>query len=376
MRHLRSNWKLAALLVLPIILGVTLERLKAVHDRAYVPLQNVILPKPYHIGQSAAALAFASDNQRLAVADMQTQLWIYNLTTKKFERHFKYSHSDDTNSLAWGHSNSLAVSDSQTIRIFQAPQGALQHEIWSLGKNRSSRYELDHYAQSVVSPQGTLAAFGQVHGAIAVWNAITGQHYFSLKAPQRETCGLAFSPNDEILAVASLIMAENPSPANPSHPIGIEIALRDTRTGKLLRAWRWDAAEISWIISVTNSLGYMGMAFSPDGATLACAADAEATLWDVKSGKLIRNLAAKSVQPWGSRKWLAFSPSGSCVAGLGWGDNIYVWSAKTGLLLQVFHGSPFNNALAFSPNGKLLATGGQDHAVNGVVKLWDVQNLN
>lgn len=307
------------------------------------------------------------------MAGAQGELWVYNTATREFAGHFKQGSYDDTKTLAWSKANLLEPGDSQAIHVFAAPSGTLKLEICPLGKNRSLQYQNDHYAQSIMSPHGTLAAFGQVHGAISVWDALTGQRCFFLKAPQRQTCGIAFSGDDKTLAVASLLFKNQPS---IDYPSGTEIALRDAHTGKLLRTWHWDDAQVWGPISYSGSLGYMGMAFSLDGATLACAATTGVTLWDASNGQLIRHLASNGNSGWLGRKWIAFSPSGASIAALGYGESIYVWSAKTGELLQVFHGSDFNEAIAFSPDGKLLATGGQDKKGNGVVKLWDVENLN
>ena len=69
---------------------------------------------------------------------------------------------------------------------------------------------------------------------------------------------------------------------------------------------------------------------------------------------------------------LAFSPDGSLVAAGCENGTVRLWQAETGQGLGSFeaHGRPVK-ALAFSPDGRLIATGSGDHTV----RLWDVAAL-
>jgi hypothetical protein len=69
---------------------------------------------------------------------------------------------------------------------------------------------------------------------------------------------------------------------------------------------------------------------------------------------------------------VALSPDGKLLAAC-W-DNVHLWELSDGPPRErtVLNGHPFvTRAVAFSPNGKLLATGGADH----VIKMWDVSGL-
>ncbi|MCH7727050.1 MAG: PQQ-binding-like beta-propeller repeat protein [Planctomycetes bacterium] len=111
------------------------------------------------------------------------------------------------------------------------------------------------------------------------------------------------------------------------------------------------------------------VAFSPNGQLLATASDGDRMirLWDLETGKVSRRLAgAKGVDAW-SRHPAVFSPDGKLLAT--GGIQILLWDVATGQKIRTFDDLDKNHlSLAFLPDGKTLASCENQ----SVVHLWDV----
>jgi WD40 repeat protein/tetratricopeptide (TPR) repeat protein/tRNA A-37 threonylcarbamoyl transferase component Bud32 len=135
-----------------------------------------------------------------------------------------------------------------------------------------------------------------------------------------------------------------------------EATLWDARTGQLLRTFTYAARVLS-------------VAFSPDGHTVAtgsgmpATAQGEARLWDVETGRPLGALAHQ-----GPVRVVLFSPDGRTLASASDDRTARLWDVASGKPrgATLAHNAPVR-ALAFSADGGLLLTGSDDQTA----QLWN-----
>jgi Protein kinase domain/WD domain, G-beta repeat len=188
------------------------------------------------------------------------------------------------------------------------------------------------------SPDGRLLAAGS-DGHAYLWNLTNGLRLATLDDPGDGAGAEAFSPGGKLLADGDSVLNR--------------VYLWDTATG--LRAAT---------LTAPGSGGIDGVAFSLDGQLLAAGDSSKHVyVWDVGTGQLTLTLANASIDG-----GVAFSPNGRLLAAAGVtgrGGLTYLWNTSTGKLVTTLHdpNSDGVNAVAFSPDGKVLATGDSNGSV-------------
>jgi Tol biopolymer transport system component len=119
--------------------------------------------------------------------------------------------------------------------------------------------------------------------------------------------------------------------------------------------------------------GISAMAFSPSGGTLVAASyDTDVRAWNTRNGELVRLIEEIPVSTFA----MEFTPDGKYLATAGVDRIVYLWDAKTWKLARKLTGQPeMILSLDFSRDGRMLATGGFSELTsrNPVkILLWDV----
>src|SRR5262249_36866764 len=127
----------------------------------------------------------------------------------------------------------------------------------------------------------------------------------------------------------------------------------DLATGRALFSLNWGDIEVG--------------AFSPDGRTIVAQQGYDLCVFDAATGKALRQIKGPLTNAW-SHGLLVFTPDGKAVAVVSHEDrepraaHIQLVDLESGKTIRDFSGERLSvMEFAFSPDGKLMASGGYDN---------------
>lgn len=291
---------------------------------------------------------------------------------------------------------SIAFSPDGKILASSSNDGTIR--LWSIASGRTTHIlQAGNYVSSFAyniafSPDGSeLASTDSLNGVVYFWHVATGEPARPPVKVNARLGRIAYSSDGRFVVWNGDYWVSKPETV-------LKIVVWDRRAGKVVRSivlgkapadnkvlpfrpdgrrfvlaiddgvvlfdtkdWHIDRRPLAW-----KANHIVDMALSPDGTTLATADQSRGILlWDLRTGAVRRRIGDTADFSATGITRVAFSPDGTMLAtGNGLGGIVALWDVRSGRQFGACEGdSAVTHAVAFSPNGKLVASGGADKVV-------------
>ena len=339
-------------------------------------LRNLVQPLP--AGEFAETIVrFTRDGRRVLVA-VREQLALWDVGTGKELRRLTLPRGPLPKSFELME-NPAAAYEGMDPRLKAMVQEQTPQQPTVDPKYLERMKEMSHWIKTVaLHPDGKLVAVGKIY-EVSLWDLYAGKLVRTIggaeSKPAFPTMGGMTGAQGELLESMG---AQGGFPGLSRGGLGAIFGLGQGEAPPSTMVMP-DPSEMLET-AMSGMEGAKSLVFSADGRFLLSDGMQGKALWDVATGQKIRS--ARRMQPGIDPKAMlegmeinvlgmgaAFSPDGRFAAH-GHDQVIKVWDVPTGQdRLELIGHTAAVRSLAFSPNGKLLISGGSD----GAVRIWNLQ---
>lgn len=321
------------------LVGVVSEGYNIVIKSVVSPYVYKIFKEPnYRIGD----ISYSPDGKYLVTTNREEpfDLSIWDIEKENIVQKLS-GHSDTIFSVEYSRDGTYIVSSSydSTIRIWDAKTGSCfkTFDACSIDKDKL------HAPVSAValSPNNDYVVGGLYSGEIIIWE-INSQKILHVLEGSNPIWGISFSPKGDKIVVGGV---------NP------EVNVWDIQSGNLVMTKKEHTDQIKSVI------------YSPDGFRILSAGNKTIICWDAETGDVVWRTMVD-----GPITSIAVNNEGTYVVAVSEDVNypLFICDMKTGKILVPHHGMFIQaESVAFSPNGRHIASGG----IDGTIIVWDFPPL-